>query len=91
MGPGFFPRVLGMPLTALGILTTAREACFSAQAAPAGAFFAGDLRCLSLPPSHRGSDVLQNSFDHMGVVIHAQLVGDGQQQRVGLGDGLVPT
>ena len=31
----------------------------------------------------------QNRFDHMRVVGHAQLVGDGQQQRVGLGDSFV--
>ena len=31
----------------------------------------------------------QNRFDHMGIVGHAQLVGDGQQQRIGLGDRLV--
>ena len=31
----------------------------------------------------------QNRFDHMRIVGNAQLVGDGQQQRVGLGDGLV--
>jgi hypothetical protein len=28
----------------------------------------------------------QNHFDHMRVVDNAQLIGDGQQQRVGLGD-----
>jgi hypothetical protein len=33
--------------------------------------------------------VRQNRFDHMRVVGHAQLVGDGQQQRVGLGDSFV--
>jgi hypothetical protein len=31
----------------------------------------------------------QNCFDHMRIVGNAQLVRDGQQQRVGLGDGLV--
>ena len=31
----------------------------------------------------------QNRFDHMRVVGNAQLVGDGQQQRVGLGDSFV--
>ena len=34
-------------------------------------------------------DVGQNRFDHMRVVGDAQLVGDGKQQRVGLGDGFV--
>jgi hypothetical protein len=31
----------------------------------------------------------QNRFDHMRVVGNAQLIGDGQQQRVGLGDSFV--
>ena len=31
----------------------------------------------------------ENRFDHMRVVGNAQLVGDGQQQRVGLGDSFV--
>jgi hypothetical protein len=31
----------------------------------------------------------QNRFDHMRVVGNAQLVGDGQQQRVGLADSFV--
>ena len=36
-----------------------------------------------------GSDVVQIGSDHMRVVGNAQLVGDGQQQGVGLGDGFV--
>src|SRR3984957_11871262 len=43
----------------------------------------------SLAPPQGGSDVGQDRFDHMRVVSNAQLVGDGQQQRVGLGDRLV--
>jgi hypothetical protein len=31
----------------------------------------------------------QNRFDHMRVVGNTQLIGDGQQQRVGFGDGFV--
>ena len=31
----------------------------------------------------------QKCFDHMRIVGNAQLVRDGPQQRVGLGDGLV--
>ena len=42
-----------------------------------------------LTPSHGGSDLGQNCFDHMRIVGNAQLVRDGQQQRVGLRDGLV--
>ena len=33
--------------------------------------------------------MLQNGFDDMRVVGNAQLVGDGQQQRVGLGNGFI--
>ena len=40
-------------------------------------------------PSEARSDVHENSFDHMRVVGDAQLVGYGQQQGVGLRDGLV--
>src|SRR6202171_5331263 len=43
----------------------------------------------SSAPPQGGSDVGQNRFDHMRVVGNAQLVGDGQQQRVGLGDSFV--
>ncbi len=31
----------------------------------------------------------QNRFDHVCVVGNAQLIGDGQQQRVGLSDSFV--
>ena len=34
-------------------------------------------------------DVLQDRLDDVGVVVDAELVGHGQQQRVGLGDGFV--
>src|SRR4029077_16512239 len=43
----------------------------------------------SLAPPQGGSDLGQNRFDHMRVVGNAQLVGNGQQQRIGLGDGFV--
>src|ERR1700744_1914669 len=42
----------------------------------------------SAPPQGR-SDEGQNPLDYMRVVGNAQLGGDGQQQRVGLGDGFV--
>ena len=31
----------------------------------------------------------QDGLDHVRVVVDAELIGHGQQQRVGLGDGLV--
>jgi hypothetical protein len=40
-------------------------------------------------PAERGGDVLQDRLDDVRVVIDAELVGDGQEQRVGLRDGLV--
>ena len=40
-------------------------------------------------PAERGGDVFQDRLDHVRVVVDAELVGDGQQQRVGLRDGLV--
>src|SRR5277367_1283837 len=43
----------------------------------------------SLAPPQGGSDVGQNRFDHMRVIGNAQLVWDGQQQSVGLGDSFV--
>src|SRR5664279_444223 len=43
---------------------------------------------LSAPPQS-GRDLGQNRFDHMCVVGNPQLVGYGQQQRVGLGDSFV--
>src|SRR5215475_9189984 len=42
-----------------------------------------------LAPSHGGCDLCQNCFDDMRIVGNAQLVRDGQQQRVGLRDGLI--
>src|ERR1700722_12678385 len=41
------------------------------------------------PPPHRGSNLGQDRFDHMGVVGNAELVGDGQEQRIGFRNGLV--
>src|SRR5215831_3352447 len=40
-------------------------------------------------PAELGGDELQDAADRVGVVLHAQLVRDGQEQRVGGGDGLV--
>ena len=41
------------------------------------------------PPAEPRRDVLQDRLDDMRVVVDAELVGHRQQQRVGLGDGLV--
>src|SRR5215470_3240192 len=43
----------------------------------------------SSAPSHRRGDMLQNGLDHMRVVVNAQLVGDGEKQRIGLGDRFI--
>src|ERR1700722_11681921 len=43
--------------------------------------------CLAPPKS--GCDVGQNGFDHMSVVLDAELIGNGQEQGVGLGDGFI--
>ena len=51
--------------------------------------FVSICQAASSAPAQGGSDVGQNRLDDMRVVGDAQLVGDGQQQRVGLGDGLV--
>src|SRR5580765_357255 len=40
-------------------------------------------------PAEFRSDVLEDTFDHVGVVVHAQLIRDREEQRVGRGDGLV--
>jgi hypothetical protein len=42
----------------------------------------------SAPAELRG-DKLEDAVDGVGVVVHAQLVRDGQEQGVGGGDGLV--
>src|SRR5262245_10776731 len=42
-----------------------------------------------LPPAELGSDVVEDALDDVGVVVHAELVGDGEQQRVGRSDRLV--
>src|SRR5690606_31030512 len=43
-----------------------------------------------LAPAKARCDVLENALDDVGVVVDTQLVGDGQQQRIGFGDRLVP-
>src|ERR1700733_1350745 len=45
-------------------------------------------RTPSAPAETRGY-VFENRLDDVGVVIHAELIGDGQQQRIRLGDGFV--
>ena len=43
----------------------------------------------AFPPPQARRDVLQDRLDDVGVVVDAELIGHGQQQRVGLGDGFV--
>src|SRR4029077_3569944 len=40
-------------------------------------------------PAQRRGDVLEDGLDDVGVVIDAELVGHGEQERVGFGDGFV--
>jgi hypothetical protein len=40
-------------------------------------------------PAQSRRDVLQDRFDEVSIVVDAQLVRDGQQQRIRLGDCLV--
>src|SRR5687767_100011 len=47
------------------------------------------INVLRSAPAERGRHVLENRRDAVGAVLHAELVGDGQQQRVRLRDGLV--
>jgi hypothetical protein len=44
---------------------------------------------LTSAPTKGRRDVGENRFDNMCIVGDTQLVRDGQQQRVGLGDGLI--
>jgi hypothetical protein len=43
----------------------------------------------ALAPSKGGGDLSEDCLDDMGVVVDPQLVGYGQEQRVGFGNGLV--
>src|SRR5690606_17366933 len=47
--------------------------------------------CLGSAPAESRSDVFQDRLDHMGAIIHAELVGDGEEQRVGFGNCFVLT
>src|SRR5436190_20833902 len=40
-------------------------------------------------PSELRGDVFEDAPDGVNVIVHAQLVRDGQEQRVGSGDGLI--
>src|SRR5882724_7009115 len=40
-------------------------------------------------PAEFRSDVLEEAFEHVGVVVHTQLVRDGEEQRIGRLDSLV--
>src|SRR5690554_2230366 len=47
--------------------------------------------CLGSAPAEGRGDVFQDRLDHMGAIFHAELVGDGEKQRVGFGNRLVLT
>ena len=40
-------------------------------------------------PAQAGGDMLEDRLDDVGVVVDTELIGDGQEQRVSLGDGFV--
>lgn len=42
-------------------------------------------RGVFLSPAEGRGDVLEDAFQHVRVVLHAELVGHGQQQRIGFG------
>jgi hypothetical protein len=54
---------------------------------------AGDESCVQSgkrsPPAEARRDVLQDRLDHVCGVVDAELVGYGEQQRIGLSDGLI--
>jgi hypothetical protein len=52
------------------------------------ATLSGRANGASAPPK-AGRDVLEDRLDDVGVVVNAELIGHGQEQRVGLGDGFV--
>src|SRR5436190_537312 len=62
-----------VPLARADAHQTVPERCWGARSAPA------EFR----------SDVLEDAFEHVGVVIHTQLVRDREEQRIGRLDGLV--
>src|SRR5258706_20710 len=45
--------------------------------------------CSRSAPAECRSDVLEDAFEHVGVVVHAQLIRDREEQRIGRRDGLV--
>src|SRR3954447_13548036 len=49
----------------------------------------GSRTIIASAPTERGGDVRQDRLDHVRIVGDAQLIGDREQQRIGLGDGLI--
>src|SRR5690349_4466321 len=45
--------------------------------------------CWRSAPAESRSDVLEDTFEHVGVVVHAQLIRDREEQCIGRRDGLV--
>src|SRR5690625_987022 len=48
-----------------------------------------NAKAAALPPAEGRGHVGEDGVEHVGVVVHSQLVGHRQQQRVGGGDGFV--
>jgi hypothetical protein len=53
-----------------------------------GACFAAES-CTGSAPAERWSDGRQNGFHDVRVVVNAELVRDGEQERIGFGDRFV--
>src|SRR3569833_2793040 len=49
----------------------------------------GSRTMIASAPTERRGDVRQDRLDHVRIVGAAQLIGDREQQRIGLGDGLI--
>src|SRR6185503_14642134 len=47
------------------------------------------VRAAPSAPAQLGSDILENALEHVGVVVHAELIGDREQQRIRCHDRLV--
>src|SRR6185503_17631145 len=47
------------------------------------------VRAAPSAPAQLGSDILEDALEHVGVVVHAELIGDREEQRIRCHDGLV--
>src|SRR5258705_1430150 len=73
--------------------TTPHRTCaLTRSGSPSGPSCGRSCWCSAVHPStpaEFGSDVLEDAFEHVGVVVHAQLIRDREEQRIGRRDGLV--